>query len=146
MAVWEPHKLSTKLCRLFDSGLCDVTTFAKLTGDDPKLIERVTNNPGFRINRETEFRIGKVLAQYMRNFPELYHDPGPVIPPPKESKRGVVEVLLRTEDWRGFEVRFSNGRVEMYVEWPAKSVTQGRIDGLWRWLDREDPQPQLKII
>lgn len=60
--------------------------------------------------------------------------------------RGVEEVVIRARDWRAFEVTTSDGGCAMYVEWPADRVTPARIDGLWRWLDRADPQPTLRII
>jgi hypothetical protein len=60
--------------------------------------------------------------------------------------RGVEEVVIRAKDWRAFEVTTSDGESAMYVEWPTDRVTSARIEGLWRWLDREDPQPHLRII
>lgn len=138
--AWDPHKLSTKLCRLFDSGYTNVDELARLCGLDPKLIEKAANKPNLRLDRDTEFRITKAIAGFMRKHPETYREPERV------SKRRVEEVVLRSKDWRGFEVVASNGKCVMYVEWPAKEVTQSRIDGLWRWLDKEDPVPQLSVI
>ena len=137
---WEPHKLATKLCRLLDSGYTNVDELARLCGVKPELIEKCANKPNLKLDRDTEFRITKQIAPFMRKYPELYREPE------RTSKRGVEEVVLRTRDWRGFEVTDSTGKIVMYVEWPAKSATQSRIDGLWRWLDKEDPQPQLSII
>lgn len=137
---WEPQKLATKLCRLFDSGYTNVDELARLCGLDPKLIEKAANKPGLKLDRDTEFRITKVISGFMRKNPELYREPA------KKSKRGVEEIVLRAKDWRGFEVTFSTGKVGMYVEWPSDQVTQARIDGLWRWLQKEDPQPSLSIL
>lgn len=142
VAVWDPHKLSTKLCRLFDSGVTSVDEFARRADLPPHFIEDVCNKPGIRINREIEFQIGRALAAYLRENPDLYR----AIDAPPESKRRVEEVVLRSKDWRGFEIINSDGRCLMYVEWPRKDTTQARIDGLWRWLDKEDPQPQLRIV
>lgn len=142
MPVWEPHKISTKLCRLFDSGISNVGEFARRADLPAHFVQDVCNKPGIRINRDIEFRVGRVLSAYLREHPELYR----IMDEPPEKKRGVVEVVLRSRDWRGFEVCNSDGKCVMYVEWPTKSVTQNRIDGLWRWLDKEDPQPQLMIV
>lgn len=71
----------------------------------------------------------------------------PNLPSPQEApQRGVEEVIIRAKDWRAFEVTDSSGECAMYVEWPRDKVTTGRIEGLWRWLDREDPQPQLRVV
>ena len=142
MAHWEPQKLSTKLCRLFDGGYSDVMTFARECELPPHVIEMVCNKPGIRIDRDTEFRIRKVLSFYLRQNRALYR----VMDRAPDSKRRVEEVELRTRDWRGFEVYNSDGKCIMYIEWPKSSVTQARIDGLWKYLDREDPVPQLRIV
>lgn len=139
MAVYNPHLLCHKLCRLFDAGLSDVDTFARECDLSPQFIERLAKRDA-RINVQVRHRIDRVLSHYYRAHPELYCDN------PPSSKRGVEEVVLRARDWRGFEVTASTGKIVMYVEWPKKAVTQERIAGLWRWLDKEDPQPQLKVI
>jgi len=59
--------------------------------------------------------------------------------PRVDSQRGVEEVVLRADDWRGFELIGSSGGCIMYVEWPAERVTQVDIDDLWRTLDEMDP-------
>lgn len=138
MAVHNPHLLSYKLCRLFDSGLSDVDTFAKECDLSPKQIEALARTE-LPISIETKHRIGRVLSYYYRKHPELYRDQSPA------SKRGVVEVPLRTRDWRGFEVTDSRGKCIMYAEYPTKECTQARIDFLWELLDRDDPH-QLKVI
>jgi hypothetical protein len=139
MAVHNPHLLCFKLCQLFDAGISDVDTFARECELPPKLIERLARSE-VPLNKQTRHRIGRILSHYYRKHPEL-HD---TEPPP--SKRGVEEVVLRAKDWRGFEVTDSTGQCVMYVEWPKKKATDARIDGLWRWLDKEDPQAQLKAI
>jgi hypothetical protein len=139
MAVYNPRLLCHKLCRLFDAGLSDVDMFARECELEPRLIERLARSE-VPISVQTRHRIDRVLSHYYRKHPELFRDSPPA------SKRGVEEVVHRSRDWRGFEVTDSTGHVVMYVEWPKKKVTQARIDGLWRYLEREDPQPQLKVI
>jgi hypothetical protein len=139
MAVYNPHYLSHKLCRVFDAGYSNVDTFAQQCEMEPKLIEQLAKSE-HHLDPSTKHRIGRVLSQYYRDHPDLYDDASPA------SKRGVEEVVLRAKDWRGFEVTASTGKCIMYVEWPRKEVTQTRIDALWRWLDKEDPQPQLQAI
>lgn len=139
MAVYNPHLFSHKLCRILDAGLISVDDLARLAELTPRFIERVAEG-GLKPDRDTELRISKVIGPLFIRNPELYRDRSPV------NKRGVEEVELRTRDWRGFEVTDSAGHCIMYVEWPKKAVTQARIDGLWRWLDKEDPQPVLQII
>jgi hypothetical protein len=143
MAVWRPQDLSTKLCKLFDAGYCDVKTFARQCEEPYQLIEAVTNRPGMRISRGLQMRIGKVLSGYMRLHPDLYHDPGPL---ERSSKRGVEEVELRSRDWRGFEITDSTGACILYVEIPRKKAKQENVDKLWQYLEEEDPQPQLKVM
>lgn len=142
MAHWEPQKLSTKLCRLFDGGYATIQQFAKEAELPPHVIETACNKPGVRIDRDTEFRIRKVLSFYLRQNRALYR----VMDRPPDSKRRVEEVELRTRDWREFEVYDSNGRCILYIGKPRSQVTQAFIDGLWRYLDREDPQPTLRVI
>lgn len=139
MAVYNPHLLCYKLCRIFDAGLSDVDTFARECEESPQLIERLARSE-MPIAPQTRHRIDRVLSHYYRKHPELYRDASPA------SKRGVEEVVLRAKDWRGFEVTASTGKCVMYVEWPKNTVTQARIDGLWRYLEKEDPQPQLRVI
>lgn len=139
MSVYNPHLLSHKLCRLFDSGHSDVDRFAKECDVSPRQIEALARTE-LPISQQTKHRIDRMLSHYYRKHPELYRDNPPA------SKRGVEEVVLRAKDWRGFEVTDSTGNCVMYVEWPKKKVTQARIDALWKWLEKEDPQPQLKVI
>lgn len=139
MAVYNPHLLCHKLCRLFDAGLSDVDTFARECELEPKFVERLARSE-IPINVQTRHRIDRVLSHYYRKHPDLYRDNPPA------SKRGVEEVVLRARDWRGFEITASTGKVILYVELPRKLVTQAKIDGLWKYLEREDPQPQLKVI
>ena len=139
MAVYNPHLLCHKLCRVFDAGLSDVDAFARECDLEPRLIERLARVE-MPIDPQTRHRIDRVLSHYYRRHPDLFRDASPA------SKRGVEEVVLRAKDWRGFEVTDSTGQVVMYVEWPKKKATEERIAALHRWLDKEDPQPQLRVI
>ncbi len=61
--------------------------------------------------------------------------------------RGVEEVVLRTQDWRGFELTDSAGKCIMYIEYQTKECTQAHIEFLWDLLDREDPRlPKFKLL
>lgn len=139
MAVYNPHLLCYKLCRVFDAGYSDVDTFARECGESPRLIEKLARRE-IAISPQLRHRIDQTLSHYYRKHPDLYKDTSPA------SKRGVEEVALRCRDWRGFEITDSTGKVVMYVEWPKAKVTQARIDALWRHLEKEDPQPQLRVI
>lgn len=139
MAVYNPHLLSYKLCRVFDAGLSDVDAFARECDLSPQLIERLARTEG-DVDVQIKRRIERALSYYYRRHPELHRDASP------GSKRGVREVQHRARDWRGFELRDSTGACVMYVEWPRKRATEERIAGLWKWLDKEDPQPQLRVI
>lgn len=139
MAVYNPHLLSHKLCRVLDAGYATVDQIAKAAGESPRLIEKLARGE-FPLNEETKLRIGMALSPYFRAHPELYRDPE------RPVRRGVFEVELRHRGWRGFEVKDSAGKTIVYVEWPKERATQERIDGLWRILDRDDPVPQLRVI
>ncbi len=139
MAHWNPHLLSTKLCRVLDAELTTVDEIAKVAELPPRFIEQVAKG-GVKLNRDTELQISKAIGPLFHAHPELYKDPE------RAPKRGVFEVELRHRGWRGFEIKNSAGKCVMYVEWPKEEASQSRIDGLWRWLDREDPAPQLRVI
>ena len=139
IGVDNPGLLCYKLRRIFDAGLSDVDTFARECGEAPELIAKLARRK-VAISPQTRHRIEQILSHYYRTHLELHRDTSPA------SKRGVEEVPLRFKDWRGFEVTASTGKCIMYVEWPKRDVTQARIDGLWRYLEKEDPNPQLGVI
>jgi hypothetical protein len=140
MGVWNSHLLSTKLRRVLDTELTTAEEIAKISGSALRTIQQLANGANVRLGVEERERISRSLAPYFRNNPDLYREPSPPV------KRGVFAVELRARDWRAFEVKNSDGRCIMYVEWPVNMATQSRIDGLWRWLDREDPAAKLSIV
>jgi hypothetical protein len=143
MAVWQPHKLSIQLGRLFDGGYCDVDTFARLCGESPRLIEKIVSSPGFRVSRECELRIGRILAGFMVKNPELYHDPGP---PQRDPKRGVFEQASHRTDERQFALYDSRGKWRGTFLLPAEECDDATMEWLWRVLNKRDPDGVLKAI
>jgi hypothetical protein len=133
------NRLSTKLCRLFDGGYTDINTFARLSGESPRTIEWLTNRPGARIDRETEFRISKTLAAFCRKFPELQWD---VAPP--EKRGAIVEVETHRKDEKSYELYDSSG--EWLGTWtcPA-SDAEIALEGLNRHLMERD-KGRLKVM
>lgn len=138
MAVWQSHHVATKLCSVLDSELATIEEIAQASGFPPKFIERLATRPAIRIDRETEFRVTKVLAPYFRAHPELFREPL------LRSKRGVFEVETRCGCFRGFLIKDSKGKKLRYVEIPTDECDENTEESLWRWLDRRDPI--LKVI
>lgn len=140
MPRWEPQKISTKLCRLFDGGYCTVADFARLSGESVRTIEWVTNHPAAKIDRELEMSIGKVLSTFMRANPELY-DTTPPAP-----NRGVLEDESPREDERIFTLRRrTNGKWFCTIRMPADEVDDTTVAWLWRVLEKKEGR-HLKAI
>jgi hypothetical protein len=140
MAHWNPHLLSTKLCRVLDAELTTVDEIARLAELTPRLIEAIAKGPGVKLTRDTELRISKAIGPLFHAHPELYRDPERV------PKRGVIEEHCRDRAKRGFGVYDSKGNCLWYSEWPKADVTPALIRMLERYLEYKEPQPKLQII
>lgn len=155
MAVYQPHKLSTQLCRLFDSGRCTVDQFARLLDESPTLIERVANNPAVKVNPELHLRIGKVLAKYHRAYPETrplseykfaqQRSAATPIADRIEKKAGVVEESSPREDERVFSLRDVSGRWRYIVTTRSEDTDDEEIEVLWRLLQWKEKR-RLQIM
>ena len=134
-----PNQLATKLCRLFDGGYCDVNTFARLSGISPRSIEWLTKPGARQPDRDTEFRITRTLAGFMRKYPELYWD---VAPPEKRGQ--IVEIETHHKDERTFELYNQEG--DWMGTWTCpESEAELALQGLNRWLTEHGAR-KLKVM
>jgi hypothetical protein len=134
-----PNRLSTQLCKLFDGGYTTVKEFARLSNESPRTIEWIANRPGALVDRETEFRIGKVLAGFKRKFPEITWDLEP------RPRRRIVEEETHRGDERRFTLYNSEGRWCGTWECPVEDVDDGMLEYMDRYLARKDAN-KLKLM
>lgn len=124
-----PNSLATTICKILDGGYTDVKTLARLCNESTRTIEWLTK-PGARIDRDTEFRIGKVLASFKRMYPELSWDIAP------QPKRRIVKQEHHRSDEALFELYDDAGKWRGTWLCPADDVDEDMHADFERYLDK----------
>lgn len=66
------------------------------------------------------------------------------VPAEKEFARGVYEMEVAPRGYRAFNVVYSNGDIAFH-QFPADRVTGDLVRGLKLELERDDPEPHLRL-
>lgn len=73
------------------------------------------------------------------------HHPSVVEEAEEAKTRGVFELVQPHSAFREFEVVGSGGEWLRTIQIPIGRATQEAIDGLWEFLESEDPTPTLRL-